>query len=186
MKRFVAGWAVCGAMLLLSTGCTTGITEGVKAVAGGRPHVAPLTAPVSASAGSMPLADYERFELGELTDDFAGQTPEALWPKLRSSYAKELGESKLPDRPGGKAVVVRGRVLHFESKSFLGTMISPLSEVVVRAEMVDKASGEVIARANLVGRTTSRARNNVGVVAEGLARAVVNWYKDNYFPPDEE
>jgi hypothetical protein len=173
-------------MLPLSAGCTTGITEGVKAIAGGRPHVAPLSEPVGAAPARMPLADYERFELGELTDDFAGQTPEDLWPKLQAAYAKELSESELPDRPGGKAAVVRGRVLHYESKSFLGTMVSPLSEVIVRAEMVDKASGEVIARANLVGRTTSRARSNVGVVAEGLARAVVKWYEENHFPPDED
>ncbi len=186
MKRI----ALLLALIILaagSTGCTTGITEALKAGLGGRPYVAELTKP---GTDPYPLAGYERIELGTFTDEFGGQVPNDLMPAVRASLygteeePGELADNGLPTSSSGKTLLIRGKIYHYEGKDLVGAMISPLDQVLARAEMVDKDSGRVIATANLIGRTTSRTRHNVDIVAEGLARAIAKWVK-MYHSPEE-
>jgi hypothetical protein len=172
-----------------STGCTTGITEALKAGLGGRPYVAEITTP---GTDPYPLAGYEHIELGTFTDEFGGRVPNDLMPAVRASLygtteePGELADNGLPtgSSGSGKTLVIRGKIFHYEGKDIVGAMISPLDQVVARAEMVDKESGRVMATANLIGRTTSRTRHNVDVVAEGLARAIAKWVKMHHSPKE--
>ena len=179
MKRLTM--AVTAGMLVMACGgCGTAIKEGARAAMGGRGDVAPLS---GYQGEGTPLAEYQNFELGEVRDSFGG-VPQEFFDALRQHYAREVEDAKLPTDPGGRTVVVRGEILHYEGTGLVDTIVSPMGEVVVRAEMVDKGTGEVLATANLVGRIQSRLRQGPSLVAEGYARAAVNWYKDNYFPKE--
>jgi hypothetical protein len=183
MKKLVM-LAIAGTLLVTSSGCSTIFKEGIKAGMGGRGAVAALQSPSSAS-GRPPLAEYENFELGGLDEDFGGMVPAEFYDEIPGHFRREVGDANLPVEPGGKTALIRGTIIHYEGKDLVGSIVSPLDQVIVRAEMVDKQTGEILGRANLVGRTTSRTRRGPSIVAEGYARAAVEWFSENYFPPEE-
>ncbi len=183
MKK-LALWMTVTVLLAGTAGCSTLIKEGVKAGMGGRGAVASLQSPTSAS-GMPPLAEYENFELGDLKEDFGGMVPSEFYEKIPGHFQREVVDANLPVNPGGKTAVIRGTIIHYEGKDLVGTIVSPLDQVIVRAEMVDQQTGAILGRANLVGRTTSRTRRGPNIVAEGYARACVQWFSENYFPQKE-
>jgi len=175
-------WMV--ALLLAATataGCTTAAKEGLGVVRGASGVYAPIQ-PAAPAADAHPLAEYTNFELGTFTDDFGGKVPTDLMMYARAEFSKQLAGKKLPDNPGGKTLVIRGRILHYESADTLGMAIGPLEEVIARAEMVDKETGNVLGVANVVGRTTVRVNLGVEKKGQGLAKAIVEWI-DSLYPP---
>ncbi len=183
MKK-LALWTIVAVLVAGTAGCSTIFKEGIKAGMGGRGAVASLQSPVSASA-QPPLAEYENFELGDLKEDFGGMVPREFYDEIPGHFQREVVDANLPVSPGGKTAVIRGTIIHYEGKDLVGSIVSPLDQVIVRAEMVDQQTGEILGRANLVGRTTSRTRRGPSIVAEGYARAAVQWFSENYFPKEE-
>jgi hypothetical protein len=183
MKK-IALLSMAGVLLVSCTGCSTLFKEGIKAGLGGRGAVASLQSPSSASA-MPPLAEYKNFELGQLEDDFGGMVPSEFYDEIPGHFQREVLDANLPTDPTGKTAVIRGTIIHYEGKDLVGSIVSPLDQVIVRAEMVDQQTGEILGRANLVGRTTSRTRRGPSIVAEGYARACVQWFSENYFPQEE-
>lgn len=165
---------------MCSLGCGRAIGEAAEFAMGPKGIYVPLISP--AREGSWPLAEYTRFELEPFTDDFGGRTPVELLRVLPVKFQEELIEAKLPNQPGGKTLVIRGSVYHYESSDLVGMALGPLEEVIARVELLDKDSGKVIAQANCVGRTTKAVGKGVSKKAQGLARAIVSWIK-TYYPP---
>lgn len=161
----------------LLTGCTTAVREGLGVARGAKGLYAPIRQPQAAS-----LSAYSRFKLGKISDDTGGKTPQKLWDYLPGKFLEQLAEKKLPDNPDGKTLLIRGTVLHYEDESILGLVLSPLEEVIVRTELVDASSGEVLGVANCIGRTTTRVNRGVEKKAEGLAKAFAAWLAALYQP----
>ncbi|MFW6132688.1 MAG: hypothetical protein ACOC8F_02235 [Planctomycetota bacterium] len=170
--------------LLTAGGCSTGIKEGVGLVRGAK-GVHAVIDPMP-DAAARPLGQYTRFELGEFTDDFGGRAPRELFRLLPGKFAEQVADSPLPNRSGGRTLLIRGRVLHYESEDMFGMITGPLEEVVARVELVDAETGDVLAVGNCVGRTTNRVNKGVGKKAEGLAKAIVEWLKSRYPEPAED
>ena len=170
---------------LATTGCIAGtvVSEGVGTVRGAKGIYVPLTTqPVAV------MVAYTRFELGAFGDDFAGKTPQELLRELPRYFQEELDKRKISSAhlPAGKTLIVRGTALHYEDVKFVGMVIGPLEEVLVRAELVDKASGTVLATANCVGRSTTRINSGVSHKAEGLAKALVSWIAKSREPKKKD
>ncbi len=170
---------------LLGSGCATGIKEGVGLARGAKGSYAPLK-DVSASENARPLGEYQRFELGTFTDDFGGKVPPAVMQACRAAWPKELEDKELPNAPGGKTLIARGIIIHYEASGTLGKVIGPIEEVVARTELVDKDSGKVIATGNCVGRTTTRVNLGADKKGQGLAKAIASWIADRYPEPTKE
>jgi hypothetical protein len=171
--------------LVAAGGCSRAIKEGVGVARGAKGLYAPID-PVAPTDTARPLGEYQRFELGDFRDDFAGKTPTELFRLLPSEFEKQVAEKELPNVPGGRTLVARGRVLHYEDASLLGNAISPLEEVVARVELVDADSGRVLGVANCIGRTKETVNSGVQKKAEGLAKAIASWIADRYPKPPEE
>ena len=167
---------------MCSLGCSRAIGEAAELALGPKGIYVPLLSP--GGEGAWPLAGYTRFELEPFTDDFGGRTPAELLRRLPEKFQEELAEAKLPNQPGGKTLVIRGSVRHYESSNLVGMALGPIEEVIARVELLDKDSGKVIARANCVGRTTKAVGKGVSKKTEGLAKAIVSWIK-TYYPPPE-
>ncbi|MFP4054774.1 MAG: hypothetical protein ACLFV7_13005 [Phycisphaerae bacterium] len=176
MKRLTMTVAA-GMLVMACGGCSSAIKEGARAAMGGRGYVAPLS---GYQGEGTPLSEYQNVELGELRDSFGG-VPQEFFNAVSQHFQREVSDAELPTDPGGRTVLVRGEIIHYEGTGMVDTIVSPMGQVVVRAEMVDKGSGEVLATANLVGRIQSRLRQGPEMVAEGYARAVVKWLSNNYF-----
>jgi len=164
-------------------GCSTAIKEGVGVARGAKGTYTPLQ-PLAAEEEARPLGEYTRFELGTIEDDFGGQTPSEFFPLLQEAFTKQLEDSRLPNEAGGKTLLIRGKILHYESEGMVGVAIGPLEEVVCRTELVDKSTGRVLATGNCIGRTTERVNLGVQKKADGLAKAFIAWIENRY--PEEE
>ncbi len=184
-KKLILCLSLVGAIIALSSGCGRVIKEGVGVARGAKG----LYTPIESSAlqtDPYPLRVYRRFELGEITDDFGGKVPPSLWTYLSNEFQHELSEEELPNDPGGKTLLVRGRILHYEDTSTLGHALGPLEQVVARIELVDKSTGQVLGTANCVGRTTESVNTGVAKKAQGLAKAIVAWISKRYGPEDRD
>ncbi len=157
----------------MAGGCTTSFKEGLGIVTGANGKYVPVKI-----AGD--LSQYGNFELGQITDDSGGNTPPEFRQLLEVEFGKQLAEAKLPETRGEKTAVITGRIIHYEDKSTVSSMVKPLEEVIMRATMVDSATGAKLAEANCIGRTTTRSTLGTGRKAEGLAKAFVNWIKSGY------
>jgi hypothetical protein len=170
--------AVC-AMLLLG-GCTSTILkEGGGAVFGASGSFMPIQ-PVDSDKAARPLGAYQRFEIGSITDDIGGRVPGGLIADLHPAFESQLRSKKLPNVTGGKTLVIRGRIVHYETSDMLGFALGPLEEVIVRAEFVDADTGQVLGVANCIGRTKARINAGVKKKAEGLAKAFAEWIDSRY------
>jgi len=180
MKRPSAIPLVLAACAMLAQGCLgRAIKEGVGTVRGAKGTFAPIR-PLSEIKNEPVLAQYANFELGPISDDLGGKTPAELWQYLPGEFHEALLKKKLPMQPGGKTLLVRGRVIHYESAGTLGMAIGPLEEVIVRTELVDKSTGKVLAVGNCIGRTEETVNSGVQKKAEGLAKAFVAWIDAHY------
>jgi len=170
---------------LAGLGCTTAVKEGVGIARGAKGLYAPIMA-VSPDKSAKPLGQYRYFELATLSDDFGGNVPDDLMMYLRAAFAEQLAEAEIPQQPGGKTLLIRGKILHYEDSSTLGLALGPIEEVVARIELVDKDSGKVIGLANCIGRTTSRVNVGVAKKGQGLAKAIVSWIASRYPEQDRK
>jgi len=185
MKRTM-GWLLV-ALVLASTcgGCISrGIKEAVGVARGAKGIYAPID-PVASNKEAKPLGQYSRFEMGAFTDDMDGKSPPSLLGDLRVAFDIAIQESPLPIQAGGKTLLVRGRILHYENADMVGQALGPLEEVVARVELVDKDSGKVLGVANCIGRTTESVNTGVEKKAQGLAKAIVDWIVSRYPVPEE-
>ena len=170
--------AVCATLLL--GGCaSTIIKEGGGAVFGAKGSFMPIQ-PIDADKTARPLGAYQRFEIGSITDDIGGRAPGGLIADLHPAFEKQLQSKKLPNTPGGKTLVIRGRIVHYETSDMLGFALGPLEEVIVRTEFVDADTGQVLGVANCIGRTKARINAGVAKKAEGLAKAFAGWLDARY------
>ncbi len=155
-------------------GCGTAIGEGAALAMGAKGESTPIKA-VSTNLGA-----YRRFELGTLTDDMGGKVPRQLFTLLPGAFAKELKEEKIPNAVSGKTLLIRGKVLHYESAPSSAKALAGVEFVVAQMELVDKDSGQVLGVANCAGWTDKRTTLGVPEKAQGLARAIVGWIGNHY------
>ena len=167
------------ASLVSLCGCGQAVSEGAGLVMG--PDGTFVTVRPATVAMTYFLADYTKFELGGFRDDTGGNVPASFLGYLPSEFSEESFDAGLPNY-AGKTLILRGSILHYEGEGLIGKIIGPIEQVIVRAEMVDKDSGQVLTTANVVGRTTSRINLGVETKAEGLARGLVAWIEE--YRPD--
>lgn len=167
------------AAVWLGAGCGRALREGLGEVRGASGVVIAVK-PASTAANPGELAAYRRFELGDIREDMGGQLSGQFLPLLRQEFSSQLADKHLPNEAGGKTLVVRGTIFHYEDVGTIGTVISPLEEVICRTEFVDKSTGRVLAVTNCVGRTNTSLNRGVATKAEGLAKAFVAWIDKRY------
>jgi hypothetical protein len=158
----------------LTSGCISrAIKESASVATGAKGVLAEVQAPGS-------LAPYTTFELGTFTDGMGGQIPRDLWTHLPGKFAAHLADKNLAGLTGGKALVLRGTIVHYEGEGLAGLLWGDFEEVIARVEMVDKKTNAVIGVANCIGRSTTTARKGVENKADGLAKSLVSWIEKHY------
>ena len=162
-------------------GCGRAIGEAAELALGPKGTYVPLVP----KNQTPPLDQYTKFEVGQIDDDFGGRTPASLLRNLPRQIdlaiadAEIFGEGVSPPA-GGKTLLIRGKVLHYEGSGLVATVRGPVEEVVARIDLVAKDSGKLIATANCVGRTTKAVGKGVDKKTQGLARAIAAMIKAGY------
>jgi hypothetical protein len=177
-KQTILAIGLVGSLALLGGCIGRLVSEGVGAATGAS-GAAIVLQEVAGGPVSHPLGVYERFELS-VSDDMLGQAPGGLLAGLPATFAATLAAKGVPNAAAGKALLIRVRVLHYETSGLFGQLFGPLEETVARVEFVDADTKKVIAAANCVGRT--KESNTMGVTkkTEGLAKGIVDWIVKRY------
>jgi hypothetical protein len=79
---------------------------------------------------------------------------------------------------GQPALKLSGEIVHYEPSSTVDTAIGPLAEVIVRARLINAQSGNVVARANLVGRSKATTSSSPKDLSAGVGKALDKWLKE--------
>lgn len=142
--------------------------------------------PVAAAKEGKGLEAYQRFELGEVKNEFGRNVPPAFLSEFPVKFREQLDKSELPKADSGKTAVFHVTILHYEAADLTDHVLGPLEQVIAKVQLVDKDTGNVIASGNALGRTGKTVGMGTGAKAEGLAKALIKWASDYYTKPKTE
>jgi len=176
MKR-VALSVLAVAMVMSVCGCYGRVAkEAFGAATGGKGKFLP----VGPAGPGADLARYSEIRLEPFDGAANVNVPGGFNGLLVTEFSTMLKANKISERLGGTGrLIIRGRYLHYEEAGVGGQLFGPLEEVVARVEMVDGGTNAVLARANCVGRSTSTTTQGAGSKAQGLAKGIIRFIKEN-------
>ena len=167
--------------LVLVGGCTGRIIKESLGTVTGPKGAEFALRDVSSQSPDVSLEEYTEFRMEPFRDDFGGKVPTRLIERLPAAFARELAERKIRSHEGGKTLIIRGRIIHFElATAKTSHLFGPFEEVVARVELVDGSSGEVLGVANCVGRSGESVNQGVDKKTQGLASGIAGWIADHY------
>ncbi len=179
MKTRNMVWMLLASVLVLSSGCVSrAIKEGVGVATGAKGSFA--ESPSMGGEYAKPLAEYQDFQIGSVTDAFKGRVPRQLISGLPLKIREYLHKDYLPTGKGGKTCVINVSILYYEKAGSMGQVFGPLEEVIAEVQLVDKSNDRVIGNAICVGRSQSTTTQGVEHKTDGLAKGIVAWLKSRY------
>lgn len=157
------------AVSILSLGCVGRlISEGVGGATGASGKVVEI--------GMTPdLTKYKGLRIEPITVAPGLQAPSEMPAMIGSDLAAAAQKRGLMTE-GQPGLKLSGQIVHYESSSTVDTAIGPLEEVVLRTKLTD-ASGNVVAEANLIGRSKATSSSGAKNVSEGVGKALGKWLK---------
>jgi hypothetical protein len=180
LRKYVGLIVVISAPLMLDGCVGRVVSEGLGKVTGPKGITAEVQ-PVSSMRRDVSLEDYTQFKIERFTDNFGGRTPQRLLSMLPGQFYRELAKAKIHSRAGGKTLLIRGQVIHYEdSSTAMSQVFGPFEEVVARVELVDAESGKTLGVANCIGRSRETVNQGVEKKTEGLAEAIAGWIASHY------
>lgn len=187
--RRMAGRVAVLAALVVASGCATAAKQAISTIRGPQGNFLLEEArPPSAFAAYRVV----------VVEPFQNRIPRHISASLvRASQAKtveELTEAGYFDKVlGGEGesaagtLVIRGKLLDIKSDSIPGQrLISGANHLIAHVQLVDGASGEVLAWAVVRGVVKSVVHSEEGDLAEGLAKGVRKFVKKVVGVEDEE
>lgn len=177
--RIVAG--IIGVSILAGSniGCMgRAISEGLGVVTGASGKVVHINK-------VQPLDAYRGFKVGSLTVTPGLKVPPGIPSLIREEFLKVAARKKLtPD--GTPRLMVNGEVTNYETADVVDTAIGPLEECIVRAELRDEQTQQILAVANLVSRAKSTTAGGEKNLSEGVGKALSKWLKAGGIRTEEE
>jgi hypothetical protein len=123
--------------------------------------------------------------LGRVKNDYGRNVPREFFNLFPDEFEKALEKSRLPNVETGKTLVVNVTVIHYETADEEDNVLGPLEQVVAKVQLVDKATNNVLAFGNVIGRTGKTVGLGPDWKARGLAKGIVKWISD-YYPKKEK
>ncbi|HOD80182.1 MAG: hypothetical protein BWX88_00433 [Planctomycetes bacterium ADurb.Bin126] len=167
MRRWITA-SMMMALSFTSVGCMGRLfREGLGAATGASGKVVENGPPVN-------LTKYKSLHIQPLTLAPGLQAPADLTDVIQGDFVAAATNRgfTLDGKPGLK---LAGEIIHYETSSTVDTAIGPLAEVIVRAKLIDAQSGQVVAQANLVGRSKATSSSGARNVSGGAGKALGKW-----------
>lgn len=171
-------------LALATQGCSRLIGEGMEATMGAKGSYFEEK-PLAADKEQKVLAEYQRFELGQVKNSTGKFLPPEFMTYLPKQFEKQLADSRLPKGVSGKTIVFNVEVIHYEAAGLTDNVFGPFEEVVARVQLLDKQTGAVKAQGVAIGRTEQSVSLGPEKKAEGLAKGLIKWAKDYYPKPEK-
>ena len=172
MRRFRLTLVVGFLLGVANVGCMSrAIREGAGAVRGASGRVVALRQPAN-------LAHYKGLRVESITVAPGLDTPGNLGSLVSQAYLEASKELTLSPT-GSPALLVQGEIIHYETGGTVSAAIGPLQEIIVRTQLSDAETHDVLGSANLVGRAKSLTASGAGNLADGAGRALKKWLKES-------
>ncbi len=151
-------------LVATSSGCTSRvIKEGMGAVTGASGKIVEVRT-------DRDLSKYAGLQIGAITSAAGVRSPAELAQHIRTHFAETAAKQGL--KPDGKpALKLTAEVVHYESGGLIDEAMGPFEEMIVRTKLLDAESGEVMAEANLIGRSKATMTGGAENLTKGAAKA---------------
>jgi hypothetical protein len=171
MNRVVAMTLAVIALSIGCTGCMSRmIKEGMGAATG-------ASGKVVGSDGIPDLTRYKALRIEPITTATGLQVPAQMASLLQADLAATASNRRLATE-GEPVLRLSGQIVHYETGGAADTAIGPLEEVILRTTLTDAQTGQVLAQANLIGRSKATSSSGPKNLSEGVAKALDRWLKD--------
>jgi len=155
------------ALSLLCIGCGRIFSEGMGQARGASGKVV--------ETGVTPdLANYRGLQIEAITMASGSQTPAGM-PDMIQADLQAVAETKGLTPEGTPGLRLSGTITQYETSSKTDKVVGPLAEVIVHAKLIDIQSGNVVAEANLIGRSKASSSSNVQDLSAGVGKALDQW-----------
>ena len=188
-KNFSNLTVICTLLALAATfpGCSRGIKEGLYAVTGAGGKATLIQgrqddlATFAARFGGISIEPFSSDVGDACPSEFLTALPAAIQKELQYRSRSLTEKLKGVDEaeagpfftgPADQTLVLRGRVIQYDTGSIEDKALSPLDEAICRVQFIDAATGTTLAEANLTGRVKSSVRTGPQELANGVAKAV--------------
>jgi hypothetical protein len=170
MTRLVTMTLTAVAMSILCLGCMGRmVREGMGAATGASGKVVEI--------GKTPdLTKYKSLSIQVITVAEGSQAPAGMPAMIRADFTAAAQKQGLTPE-GAPGLRLSGEIVHYESSSTVDTATGPLEEVVVRTKLTDAQTGDVVAEANLIGRSKATSSSGAKHVSAGVGEALEKWLK---------
>ena len=135
---------------------------------------------VEMTAPSQTLGVYSNVEVGSFSDAFVGQTPDQLLVLLPDRIIAYLNQAEVPTSRSGKTIVIEGTIIYYEAAGSSGGALSAFEEAVAEVHLLDKDTGQTIATAHCIGRSTTFMSKGAEEKADRLGRSIAAWVAEHY------
>jgi len=123
------------------------------------------------------LANYQGLRIEAITVASGSQTPGGM-PDMIQADLQAVAETKGLTPEGTPGLRLSGAITQYETSSKTDKVVGPLAEVIVHAKLIDIQSGNVVAEANLIGRSKASSSSNVQDLSAGVGKALDQWLND--------
>jgi hypothetical protein len=176
MNRTLPATALLAVAALALNGCFS-VDVDVRSPSGGWGHRShgdySVLRPVPGATDA--LGAYSGIAIGPFTDATGGRVPPMAGAFLTTELRDRLEDKKLPSRPVGRTMVIRGVFTGYAGA------------LVARVELVDAATGGVLGVARCVGSSGEPDPGKaVRKRAHGVAKAIVDWVRSRYPERDDD
>ena len=162
----IVALVACGALL----GCENGLVDKTSLTG----TYNELTAP------AQPLGMYANVEVGSFSNAFSGETPPKLLADLPGRIVDFLKQAEVPTGQRGKTLVVEGQIIYYETAGSTGGSLSAFEEAVAEVRLLDQETGEVVATAHCIGRSSTFVSQGVDEKTSRLAQSIAAWVAEHY------
>ena len=135
---------------------------------------------VELTAPSHTLGAYANVEVGSFSDAFVGHTPDELLALLPDRILAYLDQAEVPTRRSGKTLVIEGTIIYYEAAGPAGGGLSAFEEAVAEVQLLDKDSGQIVATAHCIGRSTTFMSKGAAEKADRLGKSIAAWVAEHY------
>ena len=85
-----------------------------------------------------------------------------------------------PTSRSGKTIVIEGTIIYYEAAGSSGGALSAFEEAVAEVHLLDKDTGQTIATAHCIGRSTTFMSKGAEEKADRLGRSIAAWVAEHY------
>ncbi|MDP6635711.1 MAG: hypothetical protein QGG42_12490 [Phycisphaerae bacterium] len=131
---------------------------------------------------------YSKVQLEDFSNTGITTMPPNINQLLRDALAEKIADLK-PKKailtPGAaRTLLVRGKYIYYEEAGgILNQAFGPFEEIIALVELVDQPSGKVAARGYCIGRTGTTRLQGPKRKAEGLAKAIIDFFRKSCKTP---